>query len=92
MNGADWYDVRHRRLMITTDGTVKEEESLSLAVCRCSKLQRDVTILARSSRQMYQTVRILSRVRVSARPSNFLIHEKHTKTVQKTDPHASCVC
>ena len=25
MNGADWYDVRHRQLIITPDGTVKEE-------------------------------------------------------------------
>ena len=47
MNGADWYDVRHRQLIITTDGTVKEEECLSVDV---SKLQRDVTIIARSSR------------------------------------------
>ena len=25
MDGEDWYDVRHKRLMITPDGTVKEE-------------------------------------------------------------------
>ena len=47
-----------------------------------SKLQ--VAILARSSREMSQTVRIdwkhiLSRVRVSVRPSNFFIHEQHPK-------------
>ena len=46
------------------------------------KLQ--VAILARSSREMSQTVRIdwqyiLSRVRVSVRPSNFFIREKHPK-------------
>ena len=47
-----------------------------------SKLQ--VAILARSSREMSQTVRIdlkhiLPRVRVSVRPSNFCIRKKHPK-------------
>ena len=47
-----------------------------------SKLQ--VAIIARSSRVMFQTVRIdwkhiLSRVRVSVRPSNCFIREKHPK-------------
>ena len=54
-----------------------------MSVCRCShKLQ--VAILARSSREMSQTVRIvwqyiLSRVLVSVWPSNFVICEKHPK-------------
>ena len=45
---------------------------------------RPVAILARSSREMYLTVRIvwqyiLSRVRVSVRPSIFFLCEKHSK-------------
>ena len=56
-----------------------------LALCltvAVSKVQ--VAILARSFRDMSQTVRIdgkhiLSRVRVSVRPSNFVISEKHQK-------------
>ena len=54
-----------------------------------SKLQ--VAILARSSREMSQTVRIvckhiLSQVRVSGRPSNFFIREKHTKPRETGSP------
>ena len=52
-----------------------------------------VVIIARSSREMSQTVRIdvrsfLSRVRVSFRPSNFFIREKHQKTVAKPESSA----
>ena len=46
--------------------------------------KRQVAILARSSREMSLTVcivwkHILSRVRISVRPSNFFIREKHLK-------------
>ena len=60
--------------------------------------KRQVAILARSSREISQTVRIdwqyiLSRVRVSVRPSMCFtfIRENPPKTIAKTDPHAS-VC
>ena len=64
--------------------------NLSVAV---SKLQ--VAILARSSREMYQTVRIdwrsiLSRVRVSIRPRHFFTR-KTPKTIAKPESSAS-VC
>ena len=57
----------------------------SVAVC---KLQ--VAILAQSSRELSQTVRIdwmqiLSRVRVSVRPSNFFVRENHQKTVANSE-------
>ena len=58
-----------------------------------SKLQ--VAILARSSREMSQTVRIdwkhiLSRVCVSVRPRNFFIREKHPKLSRI--PSHPCQC
>ena len=60
---------------------------LSVAV---SKLQ--VAILARSSREMSQTVRIdwkhFARVRVSVRPRYFLIREKQTKAIANTESPA----
>ena len=54
-----------------------------------SKLQ--VAILARLSMEISQTVRIdwqyiLSRVRVSVRPSNVFIREKHTKAISRPIP------
>ena len=67
--------------VVLTYSSVKHSfKSVCMSVCRCSKLQ--VAILARSSREMSLTVRIvwkyiLSRVRVSVRPSNLC--EKHPK-------------
>ena len=57
------------------------------------KLQ--VAILARSSREMYQTVRIvckhiLSQVSVSVRPSNFL-YAKYTQNLGKPDRPRVCI-
>ena len=51
-------------------------------------------IIARSSREMYLTVRIvgqciLSRVRVSVRSSSFFIREKHPYTIAKGQSRAS---
>ena len=62
--------------------------SLSVAV---SNLQ--VAILARSSREMYQTVCIdwkhfLSRVHILVRPRHFFIREKHPKTIANTESPA----
>ena len=58
-----------------------------------SKLQ--VAILAQSSWEMSQTVRIdwkhfLSRVRISVRPRHFWIREKHPKTIANTESPADC--
>ena len=32
LDGEDWYDVQHGRLIITPDGTAKEEEVSSLSL------------------------------------------------------------
>ena len=58
------------------------------------KLQ--VASLARLSREMYQTVcinwrSILSQVRISVRPSNFFIREKHKKTRRNRVPSRECL-
>ena len=60
-----------------------------------SKLQ--VAILARLYREMSETVRIdrqyiLSRVRVSVRPSNFLYAKNAQKLSRKPSPAQTCVC
>ena len=41
MNGEDWYDVRHGRLIITPDGTVKEEECEHANVCGKRRFRKD---------------------------------------------------
>ena len=56
--------------------------------------KRQGAIIARSSREMYLTVRIvcqciLSRVRVSVRSSSFFIREKHPYTIAKGQSRAS---
>ena len=47
LDGEDWYDVRHGRLIITPDGTAKEEEhqkSREVEPCGMSVCQRKVNM------------------------------------------------
>ena len=44
LDGEDWYDVRHGRLIITPDGTAEEEESVGLKLSLQDRLTNYICI------------------------------------------------